>query len=102
MSMPNKPRHSDMSVTLSVHPLGAGWSVCWEHESLVFLSGARAEAAARSLARAEARCGRAATVIIHGRDGAVAGSWRFTPTPSVAARESPEVSAPRTLPHSPA
>lgn len=99
--MPNTPSHRDMSVTISVHPLGAGWSVCWEHESIVFLSGARAEAAAQSLARAEARCGRPATVIIHSRDGAVAGSWCFTPTPSGAARQSPEASATRTLPQAP-
>ena len=67
-----------MSCVISVRPVGAGWAVeadAFDSE-MMFLSGAKAEAAARRLAGTLARNGEASEIRIFLRDGALAG--RFT------------------------
>lgn len=67
-------------VTICVVPLGEGWAVEQEDlaESLVFISGGRAEAAARKLARATSRAGMSAEIVIHDRNGQVVGRQRYS------------------------
>jgi hypothetical protein len=67
-----------MTRVISVKPVGDGWSVesdAFDSE-MMFLSGAKAEAAARRLARTLSKSGQASEIRIFLRDGALAG--RFT------------------------
>jgi hypothetical protein len=66
-----------MALKISVVPLGNGWAVrspSFENEML-FAAGAKAEAAARELARRYAARGKSAEVAIFLRDGALAGRF---------------------------
>ena len=67
---------------IHVEPAGGGWTVrhAGSLEPLAFLSGARAEDAARRLAEAMAEAGHAAEIRITLRDGSLAG--RFVCSPS--------------------
>jgi hypothetical protein len=70
-----------MSRTISVKPVGDGWSVqsnAFDGE-MMFLSGAKAEAAARRLARTLSKAGEHAEIHIFLRDGAVAGRFSVPP-----------------------
>jgi hypothetical protein len=72
-----------MSRVISVSPVGDGWAVrtdAFESEML-FLSGAKAEAAARRLAGAWARSGESAEIRIFLRDGALAGRFDIPARP---------------------
>jgi len=64
-----------MIQTISVKPFAAGWAVASDgaDNTMLFLSGAKAEAAARSLARNVAKAGKAAEIEIWLRDGRLAG-----------------------------
>jgi hypothetical protein len=64
-----------MTRVISVKPAGGGWSVQSDafDSEMMFLSGAKAEAAARRLAWTLARSGEAAEIHIFLRDGAMAG-----------------------------
>lgn len=64
-----------MALQISVAPLGDNWTVQSEvlKTEMTFEQGARAEAAARTLADDWARSGRPAEVRIFLRDGALAG-----------------------------
>jgi hypothetical protein len=66
-----------MALKIAVVPLGDGWAVRaggFENDML-FAAGAKAEAAARDLARRIALGGRTAEVAIYLRDGALAGRF---------------------------
>ncbi|MGZ3274686.1 MAG: hypothetical protein ACXU82_03425 [Caulobacteraceae bacterium] len=65
-----------MNRIISVHPFGDGWSVRSDtfDSEMMFLSGAKAEAAARRLADKLARGGQSAEIRIYLRDGQLAGS----------------------------
>jgi hypothetical protein len=66
-----------MALTISVIPVGNGWAIrssSFENEML-FVAGAKAEAAARDLARRYAARGESAEVAIFLRDGALAGRF---------------------------
>lgn len=66
-----------MALRISVVPLGNGWAVrspSFENDML-FAAGAKAEAAARELARRYAARGESAEVAIFLRDGALAGRF---------------------------
>jgi hypothetical protein len=67
------------AVTISVLPIDNGWSVHQEPggEPLVFLSGGRAEAAARRLAKASTRSGLAAELLIKDRGGGLVGRFHY-------------------------
>jgi len=72
-----------MALKISVVPVGNGWAVrssSFENEML-FVAGAKAEAAARDLARRYASRGETAEVSIYLRDGAVAGRFLYAATP---------------------
>ena len=73
-----------MTSIISVKPMGDGWSVQADtlESEMVFLSGAKAEAAARRLAGAWAKSGESSEIHIFLRDGALAG--RFTVPASLA------------------
>jgi hypothetical protein len=64
-----------MTRIISVQPFGDGWSVRSDafDSEMMFLSGAKAEAAARRLADKLARGGRSAEIHIFLRDGQLAG-----------------------------
>jgi hypothetical protein len=64
-----------MSRMISVQPLGDGWSVRLDEfdSEMMFLSGAKAEAAARRLADKLTRAGQSAEIRIYLRDGQLAG-----------------------------
>jgi hypothetical protein len=64
-----------MTRMISVQPLGDGWSVRTDafDSEMMFLSGAKAEAAARRLADTLARNGESAEIRIFLRDGRLAG-----------------------------
>jgi hypothetical protein len=66
-----------MALQISVVPAGDGWVVRSNEfdNELVFQAGAKAEAAARELARRCAASGLAAEVAIFLRDGALAGRF---------------------------
>ena len=66
-----------MNRIISVQPFGDGWSVRSDafDSEMMFLSGAKAEAAARRLAGKLARGGETAEVHIYLRDGQLAGSF---------------------------
>lgn len=66
-----------MALRISVLPAGDGWAVrssSFENDML-FVAGAKAEAAARDLARRYAARGQSAEVAIFLRDGALAGRF---------------------------
>ena len=64
-----------MNRTISVQPFGDGWSVRSDafDSEMMFLSGAKAEAAARRLAAKLTRAGESAEIRIFLRDGHLAG-----------------------------
>ena len=64
-----------MNRIISVQPFGDGWSVRSDafDSEMMFLSGAKAEAAARRLADKLARGGQSAEIHIYLRDGRLAG-----------------------------
>jgi hypothetical protein len=66
-----------MSRIISVTPVGDGWSVASDafDSEMMFLSGAKAEAAARRLARTMAQSGESAEIRIFLRGGALAGRF---------------------------
>ena len=66
-----------MALTISVVPVGDGWAVRSDgfDNEMVFQAGAKAEAAARALARRYAAEGVSAEVAIFLRDGALAGRF---------------------------
>lgn len=70
-----------MSRTIAVRPAADGWSLHLDGRpgSLLFATGARAEAVARSLARRLAESGESTEVLIYLRDGSLAGILRSTP-----------------------
>jgi hypothetical protein len=76
-----------MALTISVVPAGDGWAVRSDgfDNDMLFQAGARAEAAARELARRYADQGVAAEVAIFLRDGALAGRFRHAPLEPAAA-----------------
>ena len=76
-----------MALTISVVPVGDGWAVRSDgfDNDMLFQAGAKAEAAARDLARRYADEGVAAEVAIFLRDGALAGRIRHPPAASAAA-----------------
>lgn len=66
-----------MALKISVVPVGNGWAVrssAFENEML-FVAGAKAETAARALARRYAGRGQSAEVCIFLRDGSIAGRF---------------------------
>jgi hypothetical protein len=72
-----------MALKISVVPVGNGWAIrssSFENEML-FVAGAKAEAAARDLARRYAARGEAAEVSIFLRDGSVAGRFLHAAAP---------------------
>lgn len=64
-----------MNRIIAVKPVGDGWTVQSEafDSEMIFLSGAKAEAAARRLARTFSDNGQASEIRIFLRDGALAG-----------------------------
>jgi len=64
-----------MNRIISVQPFGDGWSVRSDafDSEMMFLSGAKAEAAARRLADKLTRAGQSAEIRIYLRDGQLAG-----------------------------
>jgi hypothetical protein len=70
-----------MALLISVAPVGEGWAVSSEalENDLTFDGGARAEAAARALAKRYAEDGMLAEVQIYLRDGVLAGRFVHTP-----------------------
>ena len=66
-----------MGRIISVRPVGDGWSVQSDafDSEMMFLSGAKAEAAARRLAKTLARSGQSSEIRIFLRDGALAGQF---------------------------
>jgi hypothetical protein len=66
-----------MALTISVVPVGDGWAVRSPgvDNEMMFSAGAKAEAAARDLARRMAATGRTAEVSIFLRNGALAGRF---------------------------
>lgn len=76
-----------MALKISVVPVGGGWAVQsagFENEML-FAAGAKAEAAARDLARRIAETGRTAEVAIYLRDGELAGRFLHPAAPTTEA-----------------
>lgn len=72
-----------MALKISVLPAGDGWAVrssSFENDML-FVAGAKAEAAARDLARRYAARGESAEVAIFLRDGALAGRFVHKASP---------------------
>ncbi len=78
-----------MALKISVIPIGDGWAVRSSNveNEMLFSAGAKAEAAARDLARRYAESGAAAEVSIFLRDGALAGRFLH-----------PAVNAPEAIP----
>jgi len=69
-----------MSIEISVRPVPGGWTVASSFgQALMFISGGRAERAAVALAQAAAAAGDQAEVLIHTRDGRLAGRRWYTP-----------------------
>jgi hypothetical protein len=61
-----------------VEPVDGGWRVgCDEIQPLMFLSGGRAEAQARVIARCLTRLGDDARVVVHDRDSGLIGAHRY-------------------------
>ena len=65
-----------MTRIISVKPLGGGWSLQSDafDSEMMFLSGAKAEAAARRLADTLAKTGESSEIRIFSRDGRLAGT----------------------------
>ncbi|MBA4792756.1 MAG: hypothetical protein H2041_03725 [Phenylobacterium sp.] len=84
---------SALDNVVAVRPVDGGWSVisCLSDQPLMFVSGAAAEAKARSLAQVIARAGGDALVVIHDRRDVMVGTFRYFAEDSPAA----EVTAPR-------
>ena len=76
-----------MSRIICVKPVGDGWSVQSEafDSEMMFLSGAKAEAAARRLAGTLAKSGESSEIHIFLRDGVMAGSFAVPARPLVMA-----------------
>ena len=72
-----------MSRVISVKPFGDGWSVQSDafDSEMMFLSGAKAEAAARRLAGKLAKGGESSEIRIFLRDGALAGRFAVPANP---------------------
>jgi hypothetical protein len=72
-----------MSQIISVTPVGDGWAVTTDafDSDMMFLSGAKAEAAARRLARTLAQNGQNAEIRIFLRGGALAGRFAVPAAP---------------------
>ena len=72
-----------MPQKIIIRPLDLGWAVELDRldAAMVFKSGAQAERAARRLAERLADAGESAELVIHLRDGTLAG--RFVATPGV-------------------
>ncbi len=72
-----------MTRTISVKPVGDGWAVCTDafDSEMMFLSGAKAEAAARRLAGTLAKSGESSEIRIYLRDGALAGRFAVPASP---------------------
>ena len=70
-----------MIQTVAVSPAHGGWTVSTdgEIEPMVFLSGAKAEDAARALGLAMAEAGAEAQIVITLRDGSLAGRFVCVP-----------------------
>jgi hypothetical protein len=70
-----------MALKISVVPIGDGWAVrsAGVDNDMLFAAGAKAEAAARDLARRIAQSGRATEVSIFLRNGALAGRFLHPP-----------------------
>jgi hypothetical protein len=68
-----------MALTISVVPVGDGWAVRSDgfDNEMLFQAGAKAELAARNLARRTADDGMVAEVAIFLRDGALAGRFVY-------------------------
>lgn len=66
-----------MPLKIFVTPVGDGWAVrsAGAENEMLFRAGAKAEAAARALARRYAEAGQSAEVAIYLRDGALAGRF---------------------------
>ena len=75
-----------MALKIAVVPFAGGWAVrsAGFENDMLFAAGAKAEAAARDLARRYALNGEAAEVAIYLRDGALAGRFVHPPKASVA------------------
>jgi hypothetical protein len=75
-----------MALKISVLPVADGWAVrsAGFENDMLFSAGAKAEAAARDLARRCAANGRTAEVAIFLRDGALAGRFLHPAAPSLA------------------
>jgi len=66
------------SYQIAVEPVAGGWSVVSDgREPMMFLSGARAEAQARALARRLSEAGEDVELIIRDRSRTVAGAARY-------------------------
>jgi hypothetical protein len=78
---------SAMVHTICVRPFDAGWSVASDgaDNDMLFLSGAKAEAAARALGRILADSGFPAKIEIWLRDGCLAAQFICPPASSLAA-----------------
>jgi xanthine/CO dehydrogenase XdhC/CoxF family maturation factor len=63
-----------MTFAITVHPAGQGWAVSAPDlaDEIYFISGGKAEAAARALARRLARAGKSVELEIVLRDGSIA------------------------------
>jgi len=63
-----------MTLAITVHPAGQGWAISTPDLAgeIYFISGGKAEAAARALARRLARAGRSVELEIVLRDGSIA------------------------------
>ncbi len=74
-----------MNFTISVRAIHDGWSVQGDtlENGMLFLSGAEAESAARSLAERYAEAGRSTEIQVFLRDGSLAG--RYISVPEIAA-----------------
>lgn len=96
---------ADHDNIVSVTPVEGGWAVTssLSDQPMMFLSGAEAEAKARSLARLIAAAGGDAQVIVHDRRNAMVGAVRYfaadqvaNDTDKVSAEETPQPGGPRT------
>ena len=69
-------------IQISVLPVPGGWSVKTPFsDALMFISGGRAERAAVSLARGATAAGQPVELVIHTRDGRLAGRRAYSPVP---------------------
>jgi hypothetical protein len=70
-----------MNLTISIHAAQQGWSVQGDtvENGMMFLSGAEAEAAARSLAQRYSDVGQPTEILVFLRDGSLAGRYVSVP-----------------------